>query len=264
MSLFYHKATVLANPRAFAVRQIDYGSIACRGPCTGPISGILGGYQCFHALFTGILTAAIRHWEAVTKVASAMPEHLNKPPKSSTFCTILLRYLLRRVDLLYGISGNYRYAFHEQFVLLPGYLYGFVRCPWPAEGSYIETLIQEQETVTFPEQSFYPVRTRTAEEKEYILLMRIEVYLLLMVVARPSMPRRRSVYPTAMMTLVNTEASFNMGSRLHKSLDKFSGRATVYAYHKRTDRNGRLCRKKYCYWCFAQKEPGQTKPRRSL
>ena len=60
MSLFYHKATVLANPRVFTVRQIDYGLIACRGPCTGPISGILGGYRCFYVLFTGILIVVIK------------------------------------------------------------------------------------------------------------------------------------------------------------------------------------------------------------
>lgn len=62
MSLFYHKSAVLANLRAFAVRQNDYGLIAHKGLCTGLPYGILGGYQRFYVLFTGILNAMIRYW----------------------------------------------------------------------------------------------------------------------------------------------------------------------------------------------------------
>lgn len=62
MSLFYHKSAVLANLRAFAVRQNDYGLIARRDPCAGLPYGILGGYRRFYVLFTGILNAMIRYW----------------------------------------------------------------------------------------------------------------------------------------------------------------------------------------------------------
>ena len=76
-------------------------------------------------------------------------------------------------------SGNYGQSFHEQLVLPPSYLYGFVSCPGPAERSYIEFLVQKQEPVTFPEQAFDPVRVRSAEKKKSILLVRIEVVLTL-------------------------------------------------------------------------------------
>ena len=91
----------------------------------------------------------------------------------------LLCYLLCRIDLVYGIPINYGQSFHEQLVLLPGYLYGFVSCPGPAERSHIESLVQKQEPVTFPKQAFDPVRTRSAKKKEYVLLVRIEMVLAL-------------------------------------------------------------------------------------
>ncbi len=39
----------------------------------------------------------------------------------------------------------------------------------------VKTLIKEQESVAFPEKTFYPVRSCAAEKKQDILLMRIEI-----------------------------------------------------------------------------------------
>ena len=78
MSPLYYISAVLANLRVLAVRQIDYGLIAHRGPCAGPVYSILGGYRCFRTLFTGILTAMSKHWDATTNADFGTLKHLKK------------------------------------------------------------------------------------------------------------------------------------------------------------------------------------------
>lgn len=64
---------------------------------------------------------------------------------------------------------------HQHLVLFTADLLCLLRRPRPGEGSLFQPLVQKQESCPFPEKALDPVTPFAAEEKQHILLERVQV-----------------------------------------------------------------------------------------
>ena len=72
----------------------------------------------------------------------------------------------------------YTQTLHEPAVLLRSQCSGFTLLPGPLEAAGLQALVQQNKSVTFPIQGFYPVPASSAEQEQRIT-ERIQVELLL-------------------------------------------------------------------------------------
>ena len=72
-----------------------------------------------------------------------------------------------------------RQTFHQPLVLLRWHIDDFGRIPRPLEAAILESFVQQQKSVTFPQQSFDPVSSSAAEQEKRIRIKRFEIILML-------------------------------------------------------------------------------------
>jgi hypothetical protein len=72
-----------------------------------------------------------------------------------------------RGDFLYGLSLFDRKTLHQPFILLGSQSFHFNFAPGPLEPTFFKALIEEQETVTFKQESLDPVCSPATEEEQY-------------------------------------------------------------------------------------------------
>ena len=59
-----------------------------------------------------------------------------------------------------------RQPLHEPAVLLWCEFPDFIRCPWPLQPSFFQAFVEEQETITLPEQGLEPVPATAAKQEK--------------------------------------------------------------------------------------------------
>ena len=71
-----------------------------------------------------------------------------------------------------------RQTFHKPLVLLRWHVDDLSRIPRPLEAAILESFVQQQKSVAFPQQSLDPVSSSAAEQEERIRIKRIEIILM--------------------------------------------------------------------------------------
>ena len=87
-------------------------------------------------------------------------------------------YLLR-IYLFYVTLLMDRQAFHQPLILLRRHIDDLGRIPRPLETAVLKTFVQQQKSITFPQESFDPVSSSAAKQEKRIRIKRIEIILML-------------------------------------------------------------------------------------
>ena len=106
------------------------------------------------------------------------------------------------------MSGDDLQPLHQRLVLFRCDLQCFFLCTGPAETAKLQPFVKEKESIAFPYKPLNAVTAPAAEEKKNVLFIWIQlevefnnrcqtINLNLIIDARPSIPRRKSVYPAA-------------------------------------------------------------------
>ena len=72
-----------------------------------------------------------------------------------------------------------RQAFDQPLILLRRHIDDLGRISRPLETAILESFVQQQKSVTFPQESFDPVCSSAAEQEKRICIKRIEIILML-------------------------------------------------------------------------------------
>ena len=66
---------------------------------------------------------------------------------------------------------------HEPFELLLGHFHNFLFCPWPLVSAVQKPFIQQQKSISFPDEALDFIRLSAAKHEQNILLKRVNIQL---------------------------------------------------------------------------------------
>ena len=131
-----------------------------------------------------------QHMQRDYEAQQATVGRLSKPEKISMFCT---KDLCRFIGMNKSYPGIYAVSIPKETELFRRQLSCFLGIARPWETPIFNSFCKKQETVAFPYTTLYLVGSATAERNMDPGTKREIWYLLSMIAARESIPRRRSV-----------------------------------------------------------------------